>query len=126
MKIENTQNMYGISGHIFQNFELEDFFFFLGGATSMRCYVGCNYNDKKADLPRKIVKIYNPKTGWFSDGPELRTKRMDFGCALMNSPITPGKKAVLVAGGYSTNKVELLDYEVDPNNWIESKYKMVC
>ena len=57
-------------------------------------------------------------------GPDLLQKRMNFGCAVMDSPFNQGKKAVLVAGGYSKiNEVELLEYEDVINGEIKNQWR---
>ena len=95
----------------------------------------CTFSEAEANeiKPSKKVYYFDPKTPKiYTTASDLIYGRMDFGCALMTSPFT-GKQAIIVAGGYDTNKVELLEHDdlshivmsVDwrAAKWRESKYK---
>ena len=75
----------------------------------------------------KDVYTFNSIKDDYTSGPGLLQNRVDFGCALMNSPFSSiGAPAVLVAGGYKTNTVELIEHENDGAVWRKSKYKMLA
>ena len=67
------------------------------------------------------MTIYDPATEKFKPGPNMTHNFYYGACLLMTSPKHQHRNVIIAAGGYKSNKVQLLDY-TQSQEWEESKY----
>jgi len=69
-------------------------------------------------LGRSVI-VYDFATNTFNRMPSLPSKRVEFGCAVFNSPFHNMRPVALAVGGDGHNTAEILDYTQSNPQWTE-------
>ena len=78
--------------------------------------VGTSYHNQE-----QTVRIFDPSTGMWTNGPNLLFKRLFAACATFKSPLHGGRSVVIAAGGSGQATAEIYDYTVAGKSWEQSK-----
>ena len=72
------------------------------------------------------VITFDPEAETFDQSlSSMAHNRMDFGCAVLNSPLHDNREVVLAAGGFGQATAEILDYTQPNATWTESNYTFI-
>ena len=70
---------------------------------------------------KNTVRIFDPSTGIWTNGPNLLFGRSNHACATFKSALHDGRPVVLAAGGCGQTTAEIYDYTIPGKSWERSK-----